>query len=328
MHSEGQMYTSWVNRNYKYTNDKREYAGSLLKAGEFHWNYDATLRHRSGGSFSWHWGTKFCHLDIELGGGDGNDELEISLGFPYILSIWFHHTLPSWIVSRLPQHHYKLPRYQQLSPFDLRPEVQYGELIGYDEGSYPESREISLRIDGWALWWVLWMNDNEWRSTDSRWRRGTFHFDDALLGRNGYLHEKLGEPVQGYVTVLEGDYPVVLQRERRTWWRHRWPWWPFRTVHEAWDVRCDVGIPFPGKGTMSYNCGEDGLYGTAFAVETPEEACERFRDCVVEYRKKYGGKRCAEEPWPQAPVDRLKEHEERLRQRRDEAPPAQAVMPA
>ena len=85
-------------------------------------------------------------------------------------------------------------------------------------------------------------------------------------------------------------------------------------------------VPFPGKGTMSYNCGEDGLYGTAFAVETPEEACAKFHDRVVEYRKKYGGKRCAEEPWPQAPADRMREYEERLRQRRDE-PPAQAVMP-
>ena len=321
------MHTFVINRNYKYDADGHESTGAAFRAGEFHWRYDATYQRRGGGSFSWHWGTHFCHIDVRLGAGDGNDEISISLGLPYIVAIWFHHTLPRWILNRLPQHHYKLPRYQQSSPFALSPESQYGEIIGYEEGSYPESREISLCIHSWALWWTFWMNDNEWRSTDSRWRRGTFHFDDALLGQNRYLHEKLGDAAKGHVTMLEGDYPVVLRRERQTWWRPRWPWWPFRTMHELWDVRCDVGIPFPGKGTMSYNCGEDGLYGTAFAVETPEEACAKFHDCVVGYRKKYGGKRCAEEPWPQSPVDRLREHEERLRQRRDE-PPAQAVMPA
>lgn len=46
---------------------------------------------------------------------------------------------------------------------------------------------------------------------------------------------------------------------------------------------------------------------------------------VVEYRKKYGGKSCAEEPWPQSPVDRLREYEQRIQQRHDQ-PPAQDVM--
>ena len=321
------MYTSWVNRNYKYANDKREYTGFILKAGEFHWNYDTTLRRRSGGSLSWHWGTKFCHLDIGFGGGDGDDELAVSIGFPFVLSLWFHHTLPAWIVSRLPQHHYKVPRFQPLSPFDLRAEVRHGELVGYDEGSYPESREISLRIHDWAIWWMLWMNDDTWRSTDPKWRHGSFHFNDALLGHSGYICENISTPIESYVRMLEGDYPVVLQRQRQTWWRPRWPWWPLRVVRESWDMRCDIGIPFPGKGENAWDCGDDGLFGTAFAVETPEEACAKFRDCVVEYRKRYGGKCCAEEPWPQAPVDRIREHEERLRQRRDE-PSAQSTMPS
>ena len=263
---------------------------------------------------------------MEFGAGDGDDEVKISLGFPYIVAIWFHHTLPRWTLNHLPQHHYKLPRFQGVSPFASYPEVQRGEIIGYEEGSYPESREISLSIHSWALWWTFWMKPNEWHSTDHRWRSGTFHFDDALLGRNWYVHERLGDAVEGHVTMLEGDYPVVLQRERQTWWRPRWPWWPFRIVHESWDVRCDVGIPFPGKGTMSYNCGEDGLYGTAFDVDTPEEACARFSDCVVEYRKKYGGKSCAEEPWSQSPVDRIRECEQRLQQRRGDQP-IQSVMP-
>ena len=311
------MYTFWVNRNYKYTADKREYTGSILKAGEFHWNYDATFQHRSGGSVSWHWGTTSCHIDVEFGGGDGNDELEISLGFPYLLSIWFHHTLPSWILARLPQHHYKLPRYQQLSPFDQRPEVQHGELIGYDEGSYPESREISLRIHGWALWWTLWMNGNEWRSTDPKWRRGSFHFDDALLGSRGYVCENLGSAIASHVTMLEGEYPVTLQRQRQTWWRPRWPWWPLRMVRESLDVRCECGVPFPGKGENSWDCGDDGLFGTAFDVVTPEEACAKYRDVVLDYRRRYGGQKCAEEPWPQPPAERLLEYQERLRQKQE-----------
>ena len=97
-------------------------------------------------------------------------------------------------------------------------------------------------------------------------------------------------------------------------------------VCKSWDVRCEVGIPFPGKGTMAYNCGDDGLFGTAFDVETPEEACAKYRDVVLEYRRRYGSERCAEEPWPQHPTDRLRKYQERLRQQQ-ENPPAHAVMP-
>jgi hypothetical protein len=304
------MYIYWINRNDKYTEDKREYTGSLLRHGEVHWRYDASdagyARNSHTGSLSWNWGQSFCGVEVELGGGDGNNEAQLFLGIPYVLSLWFHHTLPPWIVTRLPQHHYRVPVWKQPRTPDAVPELDF-----YDEGSYPEKRNTGVRIHNWALWWNVWHNDDEWHSTDPWYRRGSLQFPDLLFGRREYRNEKLGPPIRTHVQMAEGAYPVTVQQQRETWWRTRWPWWPCRIDKVLFAVNCDVGIPFPGKGTTAYNCGDDALHGTAFAVSTVEDACAKFRAAVLEYRRRYGGQRCAEEPWPQAAADYIRDTEAR-----------------
>ena len=89
-------------------------------------------------------------------------------------------------------------------------------------------------------------------------------------------------------------------------------------VRESFDVRCSCGIPFPGKGTMSYNCDDDGLFGTAFDVEPPEEACVNFGDVVLEYRKQYGSQQCRDEPWKQSAQERIREYETHLAEKRNQ----------
>jgi hypothetical protein len=153
----------------------------------------------------------------------------------------------------------------------------------------------------------MWHDDDEWHSTDPWYRRGSFHLDRLVLGKQQYIKEDLGPPIRTHVQMLEGPYPVTVQRQRQRWWRTRWPWWPCRIEHVSYEVECPYGIPFPGKGENSWDCGEDGLWSTACAVETVEDACERFRTTVLDYRRRYGGEQCASEPWPQRPADRIRE---------------------
>lgn len=309
------MYWHWINRNYKYTNDKREYTGSILRHGEVHWRYDASdagyARNSHTGSVSWHWRQSRCGIQCELGGGDGNNEIELFLGLPWILALWIHHTLPPWIVKRLPQHHYRLPVYGPPPAHDASPMVSQREILGYHEGSYTVKRSIDFRIHSWALWWTIWHDDDCWDAKDPWYRRGSLHLDDAILGHREYVCEQLGPPIRTHVQMLEGAYPVTVQQQRQRWWRRRWPWWPCRFQRTSFDVRCDVGIPFPGKGENSWDCGEDGLFGTAFDVSTVAEACAQYREVVLDYRRRYGGERCANEPWPQAPQERIREYETR-----------------
>ena len=307
------MHWFWINRNYKYTDDKREYTGCLLKQGELHWRYDASdagyARNSHTGSLAWHWGAHFCGIELELGGGDGNNEVQLFLGLPWVLALWVHHSLPRWIVRRLPQHHYSVPEYGPPPPNDLGPMGGQREIIGYHDGSYAEKRQIGFRIHSWALWWHCWHDDDCWDATDPWYRRGSFHLDEALLGKREYRCDNLGPPIRTHVQMLEGAYPVTVQQQRQRWWRRRWPWWPCRIERTSFDVTSEHGIPFPGKGENSWDCGDDALFGTAFAVATIEEACARYRAVVLEYRQKYGGERCANAPWPQTPADRIREHE-------------------
>lgn len=304
------MHLHWINRNYTYTADKRKYTGSIVRHGEVHWRYDATdagyARNSHTGSFSWNWGQTFCGLECTLGGGDGNNEIELFLGLPWVLSLWLHHTLPPWIVQRLPQHHYSFTAYHQ------------DGTLWCCEGSYPEKRSTGVRVHHWTLWWNVWHNDDEWCSTDPWYRRGSFNLPDAILGSRDYLQENLGPPIHTHVQMREGQYPVTVQHQREHWWRARWKGWPCRITRSSWHVECDVGIPFPGKGENAWDCGEDALHGASFAVSTGEEACDRFRATVLEYRRRYGGQRCADAPWPQSAADRRREVDARRAARQGE----------
>lgn len=291
----GIAHTFWVNRNYLAPRGHEKRTGSILKAGEFHWRYDAHCT--IGGHVSWHWGTRFCHLEFKCDTGDGYDFV-LSLGIPWVLSLWFVHSMPRWCMQRLPQHHFS-----------------FEGVNGRCEGSYPESREISLRIHHWTLWWTLWMSDNEWRSTDPKWRRGAFHFDRLLFGRQEYACEPIGTPWQGGVWMPEGMYPVLVTKQRETWFRSRGPWQYAHRTRVSCDVRCEIGIPFPGKGENSWDCGDDALFATAIATANIEEACQQFGHIVLEYRQRYGGQQCAEAPWPQTPADRLRDYEARAAHR-------------
>lgn len=40
-------------------------------------------------------------------------------------------------------------------------------------------------------------------------------------------------------------------------------------------------------------------------VRTIQGACDAFRDSVLRSRRRYGGEQCAQNPWPETPVERV-----------------------
>lgn len=152
---------------------------------------------------------------------------------------------------------------------------------------YPgDDREIGFRIHHWSLWWGIWHSTN-WSGGMPRWRNGCWHFrdqfTDLVFGKESYTLVK-GEPYDLVVTMPEGDYLVQAAPQTQTWSRPR----SKPIVREGTDLKPYIGIPFPGKGTMSYNCDEDAIFGTGASTLVPLEAALSLRSSVMEYRKQYG----------------------------------------
>jgi hypothetical protein len=50
------------------------------------------------------------------------------------------------------------------------------------------------------------------------------------------------------------------------------------------------GVPTPGKGENSWDCGQDATYGLTCPASTVEEALASLRASVMRDRERYGGK--------------------------------------
>lgn len=154
----------------------------------------------------------------------------------------------------------------------------------------PHSTGFYVREGG--LWWNVWQNDFEYRSDTPRWRHGHFDPVDWLLGRSEFSRRLL-HSTETVVPMPERSYPATVKMEEHTWTRPRWPW--SRRLLRA-DISVEGGIPVPGKGENSYDCGQDAVYAlTTRASTVPEAVAKLVRSCL-ERRARYGGPDWRPEP--------------------------------
>ncbi|HYE58160.1 MAG TPA: hypothetical protein VD948_06625 [Rhodothermales bacterium] len=150
----------------------------------------------------------------------------------------------------------------------------------------PHSIGVSWHDGG--LWWDCWQNDHEWRRGTPRWRHGHFTPMDALFGRTDHRRELLGtHPVE--VPMPERAYPGTVTLFESVWTRRRWPHWPLTRRMVRAEVDVPGGVPHPGKGENSWDCGEDATYSLTCAESTVEGAVSRLVESVMRSRRKYGG---------------------------------------
>lgn len=230
-------------------------------------------------------------LSFEIEDGQG---IKLHASIPWLASLYVSHSLPMRLLKRiLPEHHYRHARMD--GSVDM-------------EGSYHVDRRIGVSTCGDWFQWSFWTHpDGGWYQLSDHpplpwWREFSFFWKDKLLGSMQHKKEVLtpAHPVQ--IPMPEGCYPAMLTVERSTWKRPRWP---FKIVRVTRDIECEYGVPFPGKGENSWDCGDDGLFGTGFEVDSDEQAVTRFAAAVLTNRRRYGGESCAREPWPEKPEDRI-----------------------
>lgn len=152
------------------------------------------------------------------------------------------------------------------------------------EGRY--NHEIRLAIFDKGFWWNFWTNRHEWKSTDSKWRRGAWHPIETFLGRAVYSKVILKEE-QVFIPLPEGPREAIAKTELCTWKRPRW----FAHHRHFVDMEIPRGAPFPGKGENSWDIGEDGIFGMSTEGTSVEKAIGRVVERVLEYRRRYGGSR-------------------------------------
>lgn len=186
---------------------------------------------------SWNLRSSFCHLDVRV--DDQEHDVTFGLALPPV-SLWLG-------MSGLPDGLFKLLG------------VDYESVRHLPDGCYLMERKLGISVHGWALWWSLWMPDGISKSTDPRWRRGSFHILDALFGQTKFSEVEI-EQQAVLIPMPERTYRGTAKVSRRT--RSR-PRWPFRfspllgdTVlfqeSLGYDVTMEDGeqIPVPGKGEI------------------------------------------------------------------------------
>jgi hypothetical protein len=161
------------------------------------------------------------------------------------------------------------------------------------EGFFPRKwktwdlgRSCGVRIHSGALWVDVWRDENGW-SRDMPWYAKGRHFDpvDFLLGRSKYSERTL-DGRNATISMPEADYPVTIRLYEASWKRPRWPF-PRRIIKA--EVKSEKGVPVPGKGENSWDCGEDAIFSSTFPCGGFEEAAAEFARGALSTRGKYGG---------------------------------------
>lgn len=249
------------------------------KWGFWHWmNYSAEKRP---GSFPWH-GRAYAHLhtgdtvrvEWNLGSKScgvslaadptGEDTWTASLKLPPI-ALYFGAELTKHRLLR------KLAdKLVAMSPSDLR--------------CTWSGRRLALEVHDWAVWWQLWVDDSGWTASRPRWRDGSLHFLDLLLGREAHASKVL-DARDIVVCMPEGQYTGHCELRADTWSRPRWQ--TRRVVRAHVDMRDP--IPVPGKGENAWDCGEDAIHGITVPAETFADAIASVTMSALRDRERHGG---------------------------------------
>lgn len=141
-------------------------------------------------------------------------------------------------------------------------------------------------VDGPHIHWRLWSPTGEWSCTTPAWRDGGVFLWSLIFGASDCTTEVLSEH-DARVPLPEGEYPVRVRIERRTWTRPRWPralgpW----LVSTSADLEAPQGLPVPGKWS-----DDDAIYamGGGPGDATVEGAVGRAVTAVLRDRRRRGG---------------------------------------
>lgn len=127
-------------------------------------------------------------------------------------------------------------------------------------------------------------NGLHWRPNN--WRYGYLEVRTFLLGHPVYSLEEL-KTGHTFVDMPEKKYAAYYKILNRCWKYPRWPW---IKKQKCIEIEIPGGIPVPGKGENSYDCGDDAIFSSSFALgedEGLQTGLDRVAMDVMKTRQKY-----------------------------------------
>lgn len=198
--------------------------------------------------------THFWGADIELFCGDGDRDLQLYLACG-LFAVWL--------------------TFEDILPIRWRPD--------YNK-RFSSAREIGISIHDQRIFVNLWNDPMGWSASDPWWWSFTLHPVDWVFGKTKYSEKEIEHYENVPLRICQHEeYSATVRLFESTWKR---PWWSARKIRRA-SVKVEKGVRHPGKGTMSYNCDDDFLYSLTTPADSVEEALNKFRDSVLDMRKRY-----------------------------------------
>lgn len=117
------------------------------------------------------------------------------------------------------------------------------------------------------------------------WHKG-FFVSNLIFGRTKH-EQKVLSVHEAVVPMPEGNYPATVKIVEDSW---KWSRWPWPKVRLASEIEVKGGVPFPGKGENSWDCGEDAIISTGSSTPTVAGAVGAMVSSVLRNRERYGGK--------------------------------------
>jgi hypothetical protein len=262
------MHFHWQNLNEKGSVKGKTIKGSPIRHGRA-WLRFGSYEKRNSPEAHWEWNLGSHHIGLELsvGDGDSNDGVQLFFGCG-LIALWFavEGILPKRFIAWGERRAKRCP------------------WMGYEYMQWP--RSIGVRIFSGAIWFDIWNWDGGWSSKQPKWLHFNFSPSDFFLGRPKHSSRLLGAE-RGNVYMPEGPYPVTVEMREDAWKRPRWPW-PKKILRAYID--CPQGIPFPGKGENSWDCGEDATFSLTCPAKSVQDAISQLQASVLRDRERYGGR--------------------------------------
>lgn len=150
-----------------------------------------------------------------------------------------------------------------------------------------EDHEIGFKFHGGCLWISPFQHTMHFSGKMPWWERGfCFHIVDWLIGEPKHSSKNLEER-QMVINMPERPY-IANVRMHLDSWKRRW-YWPIDRIKRA-TIDVPEGIPIPGKGENSWDCGDDKRFGSTLPAEDPKDAVRKFISSIKQTREDRGGK--------------------------------------
>lgn len=259
----------WQNLNTRWAGNNEEVIGSLLRHGRawFHtrsgddrerrdlFHIEWTLLSRRPSSWS---------LSFDVFAGDSERDILMAVSAGRLFSFYFilEDVIPrKWAKNHTWSHNTGVTWMEgslHLQLYSCSNDCYYCD--GYKD--HPQ------RWTGWSKW---------------------IDFRELLFGRNDYKSEVI-ETHSAEVPMPEGSYPAKVEIHRDVWTRRRWPFRLFPLVKITSRIEVEHGVPVPGKGENSWDCGEDAIFSTGSDTPTVAAAVSAIVSSALRSRESYGGR--------------------------------------